>query len=284
MAFPDWLHQHQDTLRLTVFAGSLLLMLLWESISPRRKPTYSRITHGLNNLILIIVGNLSMRLLLPVSAVAVAGLVANEGWGLLPYLGIEGGLAMLAGFVLLDLAIYFQHVMFHAVPVLWRLHRVHHADPDYDTTTGFRFHPIEILLSTVIKLAVIAVLGAPVAAVILFEVVLSAAAMFNHGNIRLPIQLDRVLRWAIVTPDMHRVHHSVHWQESNSNFGFNIPWWDRLFGTYWAQPIDGHEHMRIGLNDFPGKRPLWLHWMLWIPFMHADKQYSLARGRDKTNS
>ena len=159
--------------------------------------------------------------------------------------------------VLLDLAIYLQHVLFHAVPALWRLHRMHHADLEFDVTTGVRFHPIEILLSMVIKLGVVAALGAPAVAVLIFEVLLNATSMFNHGNVRLPPRLDRVLRWIVVTPDMHRVHHSIVPRETNSNFGFNLPWWDRLFGTYRAQPAAGHEGMTIGIEQFrdPARAP-----------------------------
>jgi sterol desaturase/sphingolipid hydroxylase (fatty acid hydroxylase superfamily) len=169
--------------------------------------------------------------------------------GLLAIYPLPPLLALVLAVVALDLAIWVQHVLVHAVPVLWRLHRVHHADLDYDLTTGARFHPLEILLSMLIKFAAILVLGPPVAAVVLFEVLLNATAMFNHANVRLPLGLDRRLRWVLVTPDMHRVHHSVEDDETNSNFGFNLSIWDRLFGTYLDQPRAGHECMTIGIRD-----------------------------------
>ena len=179
--------------------------------------------------------------------------------------------------ILLDLAIYLQHVLFHAVPVLWRLHRMHHADLDFDVTTGVRFHPIEILLSMAIKLGVVAALGAPAVAVLIFEVLLNATSMFNHGNVRLPRRLDRVLRWLVVTPDMHRVHHSILPRETNSNFGFNLPWWDRLFGTYRAQPRPATRRMTIGIEQFRDPRELRLDRMLWQPFRDDDRSYPLSR-------
>ncbi len=188
-------------------------------------------------------------------------------------------LAIRLSVVLLDLAIYLQHVMFHAVPALWRLHRMHHADLDFDVTTGARFHPIEILLSMAIKMAVVAALGPPAVAVLIFEVVLNATAMFNHGNVRVPIKLDGVLRWLVVTPDMHRVHHSVIPRETNSNFGFNLPWWDRLFGTYRAQSAAGHGAMIIGIVQFLTPRVLWLDLILVQPFRGTAVEYPINRYR-----
>jgi sterol desaturase/sphingolipid hydroxylase (fatty acid hydroxylase superfamily) len=188
-----------------------------------------------------------------VAAVGVALAAEARGWGLLHQPGIPAWAAFAAGVVLLDLAIYLQHVMFHAVPALWRLHRMHHADLDVDFTTGARFHPIEIVLSMLIKFAVIAALGVPAVAVVLFEVLLNATSMFNHGNVHIPLSIEPALRWLVVTPDMHRVHHSVERDETNSNFGFNLPLWDRLFGTYRAQPCAGHDGMIIGLPEF--RRP-----------------------------
>ena len=198
-------------------------------------------------------------------------------------LALPAWVGVVASVVLLDLAIYFQHVLFHAVPVLWRLHRMHHADLDFDVTTGLRFHPIEILLSMVIKLAVVAALGAPALAVLIFEVLLNATSMFNHGNVRIPAGLDRVLRWVVVTPDMHRVHHSILSRETNSNFGFNLPWWDRLFGTYRAQPAAGHEGMTIGIEQFRDPRELRLDRMLLQPFRGDAGRYPLGR-REQANN
>ena len=183
---------------------------------------------------------------------------------------------MVASVVILDLAIYLQHVLFHAVPALWRLHRMHHADLEFDVTTGVRFHPIEIMLSMLIKLAVVGALGAPPLSVLIFEVLLNATSMFNHGNVRIPLAIDRVLRWLVVTPDMHRVHHSILARETNSNFGFNLPWWDRLFGTYRAQPAAGHEAMTIGIEQFRDPRELRLDRMLLQPFRGDAGRYPLG--------
>jgi sterol desaturase/sphingolipid hydroxylase (fatty acid hydroxylase superfamily) len=194
-------------------------------------------------------------------------LIANaRALGLFNEVQLPAWIAVVASVILLDLAIYFQHVLFHAVPVLWRLHRMHHADLDIDVTTGLRFHPIEILLSMVIKLAVVIALGAPALAVLLFEVLLNATSLFNHSNVRIPERFDGVLRWVVVTPDMHRVHHSILLRETNSNFGFNLPWWDRLFGTYRPQPAAGQESMTIGIEQFRDPRELGLDRMLLQPF------------------
>ncbi|HUV13474.1 MAG TPA: sterol desaturase family protein [Acidobacteriota bacterium] len=188
-------------------------------------------------------------------------------------------MAVVAGVILLDCSIYFQHVLFHAIPALWRLHMVHHADLDFDVTTGLRFHPIEMLLSVVIKVAVVVVLGTPVLAVLIFEVLLNATAMFNHGNVRLHPAVDRYLRWILVTPDMHRVHHSVIPEETNSNFGFNLPWWDRIFGSYRAQPAAGHGKMEIGLRQFRDPKQLTLLSSLCIPFVGKAGEYTLSARR-----
>ena len=194
-------------------------------------------------------------------------LAERESWGAFNRLPVPFALAVLLSLVLLDLAIYGQHLLFHAVPALWRVHRVHHSDQDVDVTTGILFHPIEIILSLVIKFGVIVVLGPPVAAVFLFEVVLNATSMFNHGNVRLPAPIERRLRWFLVTPDMHRVHHSVELDESNSNFGFNLPWWDRLFGTYRAQPRGGHQGVVLGVEGLRQQRPRGLLGLVALPFL-----------------
>ena len=201
----------------------------------------------------------------------------ERGWGVFNIAGVAPGVALVAAVVILDFAIYLQHVMVHAVPMLWRLHRMHHADLDFDVTTGARFHPVEILLSVAIKMAVIVLIGAPAVAVVIFEVVLNATAMFNHSNVSLPLGLDRVLRLFVVTPDMHRVHHSELPFETNSNFGFNLPWWDRLFGTYRDQPEKGHEGMTIGIEQFREPAELHLHKMLVQPFMGETGAYPINR-------
>jgi sterol desaturase/sphingolipid hydroxylase (fatty acid hydroxylase superfamily) len=217
-----------------------------------------------------------VRLSFPVGAVALALLCEQRGWGLLNSVELPRWAAIVLAVLALDLAIYLQHVLFHAVPALWRLHRMHHADLDLDVTTGTRFHPIEILASMVVKLAVVTALGAPAEAVLAFEILLNATSMFNHGNIRMPAPCDRMLRWIVVTPDMHRVHHSIVPQETNSNFGFNMPWWDRLFGTYRAQPTAGHEAMTIGIEQFRVTREQWLDRMLTQPFREDAADYPMG--------
>jgi sterol desaturase/sphingolipid hydroxylase (fatty acid hydroxylase superfamily) len=258
---------NEAAVRLSAFAGVLAAMVAWEIFAPRRAQLLSRRRRWPANLGIVVLNTILVRLLLPTAAVGVALSAASHGWGLLNHYAVPSWAALVVGIVLLDLAIYLQHVMFHAVPVLWRLHRMHHADLDIDVTTGARFHPIEIALSMLIKVAVIAALGVPPVAVVLFEIVLNATSMFNHGNVRIAARLERVLRWLVVTPDMHRVHHSIDRRETNSNFGFNLPLWDRLFGTYRAEPRAGHQAMTIGIPDFrdPAECAT-LSGMLGIPF------------------
>lgn len=263
---PDTILAAEPVLRLTAFAGVLLAMMVWELASPRRRREIPRLVRWTNNLALVVIDTAVLRLAFPLLAVALALWAQESGWGLFNLLGAPLWLTVPLSILLLDLAIYGQHVLFHKVPVLWRLHRVHHADLEFDVTTGLRFHPGEIVLSMLIKLALVAALGAPALAVLLFEVLLNATSMFNHSNIRLPLGLDRALRLIVVTPDMHRVHHSVLRHETDSNYGFNLPWWDRLFGTYRAQPEAGHEAMTIGIGQFRTARDLWLDRMLLQPF------------------
>ncbi|MFT6104134.1 MAG: sterol desaturase/sphingolipid hydroxylase (fatty acid hydroxylase superfamily) [Paracoccaceae bacterium] len=255
----------EPQLRLIVFLGVLVAMALWELAAPRRRREIPRVIRWTNNLGLVVIDTIVLRLSFPILAVGLAVVAQDRGWGLFNVIEAPGWVAVLVSIVVLDLAIYLQHVMFHAVPVLWRLHRMHHADLEFDVTTGLRFHPVEILLSMGIKLAVVMALGPPAVAVLIFEVLLNATAMFNHSNIRLPILVDRFLRLIVVTPDMHRVHHSIIPEETNSNFGFNLPWWDRLLGTYKAQPKAGHEEMSIGIEQFRTTRDLWLDRMLVQP-------------------
>ncbi|MBT8441353.1 MAG: sterol desaturase family protein, partial [Gammaproteobacteria bacterium] len=228
--------ENEIATRLIFFIGVFAAVATWERLAPRRAPTVSRLVRWSNNLGMVALNTLVLRLVFPAAAVGVATLASQEGWGVLNLFAVPFPAAVIVSIVAIDFVIYLQHVMFHAVPILWRLHRVHHADLDYDVTTGTRFHPLEIIISMLIKFATILVLGPPVIAVVIFEVILNATAMFNHGNIRLPAAVDRVLRLIVVTPDMHRVHHSVELDETNSNFGFSLPWWDRLCGTYRAQP------------------------------------------------
>jgi sterol desaturase/sphingolipid hydroxylase (fatty acid hydroxylase superfamily) len=265
---------HEPIIRLGCFAGVLALMALWEALAPRRRRTVGLGLRWASNLGLAALNTLAVRFLVPLGAVAAALLAQERGWGVLNNLEIPAWLAVALAVVTLDLIIYLQHVMFHAVPLLWRLHMVHHADLDFDATTGVRFHTLEILLSMGIKIAAVVLLGAPALAVVAFEVLLNATSLFNHGNIYLPRWLDRLLRLVVVTPEMHRVHHSVIPRETNSNFGFNLPWWDFLFGTYRAQPAAGHEDMTIGLEQVRDEKQAdRLHWMLLLPFIGQEGGY-----------
>ncbi len=276
--FNDFILSNEMPIRLGFFLGVFGVMALWEVISPRRQLQTSKAVRWANNLGLVFFNSFVLRLVFPAAAVGMAVFASEQGWGLFNYIEAPFWLAVLASVVILDFFIWLQHVMVHAVPVLWRLHRVHHADLDFDVTTGARFHTLEILLSMLIKFAVIMLLGPPVLAVVVFEVLLNATAMFNHGNVSLPGSLDRVLRWFVVTPDMHRVHHSVEDDEANSNFGFSLPWWDRLFGTYRNQPRAGHEGMIIGIHTYRAtKQASWLPGMLALPFVGKVTGYAINR-------
>jgi sterol desaturase/sphingolipid hydroxylase (fatty acid hydroxylase superfamily) len=273
-----FIQTHEATIRLGFFLGVFALMATWEVIAPSRARMLTRVQRWSSNLGLVVLNTVLLRLLFPAAAVGVALTVNAQGWGLLNALSWPFWLEVLLALVVLDFAIWVQHVLFHAVPALWRLHRVHHADLDYDLTTGARFHPIEIILSMLIKFAVIAALGPPVVAVILFEVILNAMAMFNHANIALPARVDRALRWLVVTPDMHRVHHSIEDDETNSNFGFNLSCWDRLLGTYRAQPRAGQQGMTIGIRQYrEPKRVDRLDGMLALPFVGRVTDYAINR-------
>ncbi|MDP6351965.1 MAG: sterol desaturase family protein [Alphaproteobacteria bacterium] len=273
---------HEPLIRLAAFGGVLAVVATWEAAAPRRERGFSRWRRWPANLGVVAINTLLVRLLFPAAAAGTAVLAEAQAFGLLHRIDPPFAVSAIVTLLVLDLVIYLQHVLFHAVPALWRLHRMHHADLDFDVTTGARFHPIEIVLSMVLKLTVVAALGAPAAAAVLFEVVLNATAMFNHGNIRLPHKIDRVLRWVLVTPDMHRVHHSIVREETNSNFGFNLPWWDRLFGTYRAQPADGHGGMTIGIDQFRTETDLRLDRMLLQPLRGAIGRYPINRGETET--
>jgi len=273
----DTLLAQEPLIRLGAFTGILAVMVLWEWLSPRRNQEIGRTRRWPGNLGIVALDTVVVRLVFPAAAVGTALLAEARSWGLFQSVEAPTWLVIAMSVILLDLAIYLQHVLFHAVPVLWRLHRMHHADLEFDVTTGLRFHPIEILLSMGIKLGVVTALGTPAVAVLVFEVLLNATAMFNHGNVRLPARIDRALRWIVVTPEMHRVHHSIVPRETNSNFGFNLPWWDRLFGTYRAQPAAGHEGMTIGIAQFREPSELRLDRMLIQPFRDDDRLYPLGR-------
>ncbi len=278
MNWNDWILGNELPIRLSFFFGIFAVMAIWEVISPRRALTVSKNVRWANNLGLVFLNSFVLRLLFPAAAVGVAIAAEQQGWGLLNLYSVPFTAAVIIAVVTMDFVIWVQHVMVHAIPVLWRLHRVHHADLDYDVTTGARFHTLEIILSMLIKFATIMLLGPPVVAVVIFEVLLNATAMFNHGNVRLPAGLDRVLRWFLVTPDMHRVHHSVEDDEANSNFGFSLPWWDRMFGTYRDQPRDGHEGMTIGIHKHRDpKKANQLPGMLALPFTGEITGYTINR-------
>ena len=273
----DLLLKNEPFIRVAIFLGVLVTMAIWEVAAPRRRREIPRLLRWTNNLALVAVDTILVRLTFPIVAVGLALLAQQRGWGFFNTFALAGWFAVLASVIALDLVIYLQHVMFHAVPALWRLHRMHHADLEFDVTTGLRFHPIEILLSMGLKLAVVAALGPPAIAVLIFEVLLNATAMFNHSNVRIPLKLDRLLRWAVMTPDMHRVHHSIHPAETNSNFGFNLPWWDKLLGTYRPQPKEGHDAMTIGIEQFRDRRDLWLDRMLIQPVLGPASGYPINR-------
>lgn len=278
MEFETFIRANEVPIRLGFFFGIFAVMALWELAAPRRRLTQPKAVRWANNIGLVFFNSFLVRLVFPLAAVGMAVFAREQGWGVLNYFEVPYWLAVAAAVVVLDFFIWLQHVMVHAVPALWRLHRMHHADLDFDVTTGARFHPLEILLSMLIKFAVVAVLGPPVLAVIVFEVLLNATSMFNHSNVRIAAGVDRVLRLFVVTPDMHRVHHSVEDDETNSNFGFNLPWWDRLFGTYRAQPRAGHEGMTIGIRTFrDGKWCSWLTGMLAMPFVGRITDYAINR-------
>jgi sterol desaturase/sphingolipid hydroxylase (fatty acid hydroxylase superfamily) len=279
----EFITNYETGIRLAFFFGVLGIIALWEVITPRRALSVSKGVRWMNNLGIVVLNTVILRLIFPAAAVGMAALAETQNWGMLHYLQVPLWLAVIVSVIIMDAVIYFQHVLVHAVPILWRLHRVHHADLDFDVTTGSRFHPIEIIFSMLIKFAAIVLLGPPIVAVVIFEVLLNATSMFNHGNVRIPRSVDRLLRWFIVTPDMHRVHHSVEDDETNSNFGFNLPWWDRLFGTYRNQPRAGHEQMIIGINTFRD-RPhcTWLPGMLALPFIGKITDYTINRRQWKT--
>jgi len=253
-------------LRVAAFLAVFGTMAAWEVLAPRREAHRLKGRRWRTNLLVLAADAVVLRVLFPTAAVGAALLAERAGLGLFHTVAAPGWLAGLVSFVALDFAVWLEHVASHKLPVLWRLHRVHHADLDCDVTTGLRFHPLEILLSMAWKWAVILALGAPALAVLVFEIVLNGASMFNHSNARLPPAADRILRRAVVTPDMHRIHHSVRRRETDSNYGFNLSVWDRAFGTYTEAPEGGHERMRIGLQDHQDDAPAGLLWSLLFPF------------------
>ena len=254
------------TLRIGAYVLIFSLLAAWEIFAPRRTRAIPRAQRWPGNLGILVVDALCVRVLVPAAAVGAAIFADEAGIGLFHWMSMPVWIAGILGFFILDLVIYAQHVLFHTVPWLWRLHRMHHADTDIDVTTGVRFHPLEIIISMLIKIAVVLVFGIPAVSVLIFEIVLNATSMFNHSNARMPERLDRIVRWLVVTPDMHRVHHSIARHETDSNFGFNLPWWDRLFRTYRAEPEAGHVAMTLGLPIFRDIRESRLDRLLTQPF------------------
>ncbi len=276
MTYSEFIAHHELSIHMGFSLGVFTLMAVWELLAPRRSLTASKVVRWANNLGLAILNTAILRLLFPAAAVGVAMFTSAHGWGVLNHFAVPLPVAVVLSLVALDFIIYLQHVLMHAVPVLWRLHRVHHADPDYDVTTGSRFHPVEIVLSMLVKFSAIVVLGAPPLAVVIFEVILNTMSLFNHGNVRLRLGIDRVLRLVVVTPDMHRVHHSVEGNEANSNFSFNLSIWDRICGTYIDQPRKGHHAMTIGIDNYREARLVsWLPGILALPFLGKAKGYAI---------
>ncbi|MGA9109378.1 MAG: sterol desaturase family protein [Smithella sp.] len=261
----------ETLVRVWFFASIFFVMALIEKIAPRRILLKSKFKRWISNLGMQIIDVVVLRLIFPIFPVGLAVLCEQRGWGLLNYFHIIQPVALIIGILALDFIIYLQHRMFHITPLFWRVHKVHHTDQDIDVTTALRFHPLEIILSLLIKFAAVAAIGAPPLSVLIFEVLLNGASMFNHGNVGIPLSLDRIIRMVLVTPDMHRVHHSVIARETNSNYGFSFSWWDRIFGTYKAQPQEGHEKMKIGLNGYHDDRSLQLSALLTMPFVYQKR-------------
>ncbi|MBA3815643.1 MAG: sterol desaturase family protein [Parachlamydiaceae bacterium] len=275
--FNNWVQ-----LRVVIFMGIFLILALGELVFPKRvKAQVSQKTRWISNIGIVLLDNFLMRLILPIMAIDMAIFAQKMNWGIFNLIEIPFWLNLILTIVILDFIIYLQHVMFHTFPLFWRVHRMHHADVDFDVTTGIRFHPIEVIISMGIKIGSVALLGASPIGVLVFEIILNATSMFSHSNLRLPLAFDRVLRCVIVTPDMHRVHHSIHKNETNSNFGFNFSFWDRIFGTYINQPSEGHFKMTIGISDFRQPKYLRFDWLLLIPFIGKISHETLNKKRGK---
>lgn len=260
--------EHEALMRLSIFFGLFIALAGVETLLPRRVRAIPRRKRWVTNWSVSILNTLTLRLMafaLPALAAGAALDAQTQGWGLLQHFALPAWFEVVIAILILDFAIWFQHLVTHKVPILWRLHRVHHADRDMDVTTAIRFHPIEIALSMLLKIGIVYALGPSVLAIILFEIILNSTAMFNHANIRLPLSLDRWVRLILVTPDMHRVHHSVHRHEHDSNYGFSLSIWDRMFKTYIAQPEAGHDEMLTGLR-WQDESPAKLGWSLLLPF------------------
>lgn len=262
----DLIEQHEGLIRLSCFLGMLIAMGTFEALWPKKTRTQSRLSRWVANLSIVVCYTLLARLIFPFAAMGLSLYLNNNSWGLLNILPLPLWLHITLSMVILDMAIYWQHVASHKIPLLWQFHKVHHTDRDIDVTTGIRFHPVEIIASTSYKMLIVALLGPHVLGVLFFEILLNASAMFNHANVRLPAATDKIIRALFVTPDMHRVHHSVIRSETDSNYGFNLSLWDRLFNTYITQPQKGHQQMTIGLPQYQTNQPTNFLWCLALPF------------------
>jgi len=266
----EFITTNEGLLRLSVFGGVLALMLIMESLFPRKARVQNRLLRVTTNLGIVVLYTVLMRLIFIFiaigAAVGVAGFAKQQGWGVLNVFHLPLWLHIVISIILLDMAVYWQHVASHKIPLIWAFHKMHHADRDIDATTGIRFHPVEIAFSMAYKMVIVLILGPHIIGVILFEIILNGSAMFNHANLRLPLWLDRMVRVLFVTPDMHRVHHSAIARETNSNYGFNLSVWDRIFGSYIDQPQEGHDDMAIGLPQYQTDKPSHLLWCLILPF------------------
>ncbi|MBF0274994.1 MAG: sterol desaturase family protein [Nitrospinae bacterium] len=265
----EFILEHETLLRVSCFITVFLLVASSEAVFPRRPLNFSKYQRWFSNILIVVIDSAAVKIIFPFVATGAAAIAQQKGWGLFNLTHLPQLFTVIFSVVLLDFVIYLQHIIVHKIPLLWRLHRMHHSDLDYDVTTGTRFHPIEIILSMAIKILTVFILGVPVIAVILFEVILNASAMFNHGNIKLPAVADKIIRSLFVTPDMHRVHHSVIPEETDSNFGFFISVWDKLFGTYKEHPEKGHTDMTIGLELFRNPEELKLSKILLQPFKNS---------------
>lgn len=279
----QYLIENESNIRLSVFVGSFALLAAWEQWKPRRRQDKNKLKRWANNLGLLAFSTVVVRLIVPTAAIGAAYLAHSNEWGLVNHYWLPDWSRVVISVVLLDLIIYFQHLTFHELPLLWRFHRVHHSDQECDVSTGVRFHPIEIFISALVKMAAVIALGAPVLAVILYETMLNFASMFTHANLRISPALDRVLRWFIVTPDMHRIHHSSKENETNSNFGAFIPYWDRLFGSYLHSPEGGQENMHLGLDQFNSDRSQRFLSLLLMPIKRNVRGYAINM-RDLSNA
>jgi len=267
----------ETIIRLLFTVTIFTVMMIWEIIFPRRKLNTNKIRRWSMNIFITLFNSILVKIIFPLLPVSLALLAQKNNWGIFNNIQLPYELVFILSIVFFDFIIYLQHVMFHSLPILWRLHMMHHIDLDIDVTTALRFHPIEIIISAIIKLAVIMIIGPPVLSVLVFEIILNGTAMFNHSNVKMPRWLDRIIRLVIVTPDMHRIHHSVTIRETNSNFGFNLSWWDKLFGTYRSEPFLTHETMSIGHSLYRNEKQLNLFYILAVPFIGKSGDYSINR-------